>query len=436
MAQSRPLSVGMDVHQASIAVADVAPAWGAAVVSLGTVGTRQGESAKRIRPLQSKSTQLVFVDAAGPCGSWLSRSLTTTGHGCWVVAPSLLPQKTGDRGTTARRDAMQGARLLRSGDRTPVSVPALQDAAMRDLSRARAATRHALKTATVRLTALLRRHAIRSTGRAPWGPAPLRWRREVVGPPPRPAPRLPSLWPGGHRPACPAPASGTGTPRAGHRLAALPGRGRVARPPWRAVSGGCHDRGGTRRPAPRRDPQTTHAGSRPAACGIFQWRAPTPGRHHADRAAPGPSCAAGRGLGLALPGQGQSAPATPPRKAPQADPGRAVDGPGPPVSTLSAAQRPGAPPAGRGRACPGAARVDGGHGPAGPCDRLETEAGWSLHRACQSVARDSAKVHGKRGSPGMGQPSTAFSGETSSCLDRGRHPTDTRKVGANPRRAA
>ena len=187
MAQSRPLSVGMDVHQASIAVADVAPAWGAAVVSLGTVGTRQGESAKRIRPLQSKSTQLVFVDAAGPCGSWLSRSLTTTGHGCWVVAPSLLPQKTGDRGTTARRDAMQGARLLRSGDRTPVSVPAVQDAAMRDLSRARAATRHALKTATVRLTALLRRHAIRSTGRAPWGPAPLRWRREVVGPPPPPS---------------------------------------------------------------------------------------------------------------------------------------------------------------------------------------------------------------------------------------------------------
>ena len=91
MAQSRTLYVGMDVHTESIAVAYVAQACGAAVVSLGTVGTRQCAIDKRIRQLQSKSTQLVFVYEAGPCGSWLSRSLTKKGHGCWVVAPSLLP---------------------------------------------------------------------------------------------------------------------------------------------------------------------------------------------------------------------------------------------------------------------------------------------------------------------------------------------------------
>ena len=39
MSQSRTLYVGMDVHKESIAVAYVAPAHGAEVVSLGTIGT-------------------------------------------------------------------------------------------------------------------------------------------------------------------------------------------------------------------------------------------------------------------------------------------------------------------------------------------------------------------------------------------------------------
>jgi transposase len=71
MRQSRTLYVGMDVHKESIAVAYVAQAYGAEVVSLGTLGTRQCAIDKLIRQLQSKSKQLVFVYAAGPCGSWL-----------------------------------------------------------------------------------------------------------------------------------------------------------------------------------------------------------------------------------------------------------------------------------------------------------------------------------------------------------------------------
>lgn len=68
MPQSNTLYIGMDVHKASIAVAYVAQAYGAAVVSLGTVGTRQCDIDKLIRQLQSKSKQLVFVYEAGPCG--------------------------------------------------------------------------------------------------------------------------------------------------------------------------------------------------------------------------------------------------------------------------------------------------------------------------------------------------------------------------------
>src|SRR5437764_821701 len=127
MSQSSTLYVGMDVHKESIAVAYVAQEYGAEVVSLGTVGTRQCDIDKLIRQLQSKSKQLVFVYEAGPCGYWLYRYLTKKGYTCWVVAPSLMPKKTGDRVKTDRRDAMQLARLMRSGDLTPVYVAALDD---------------------------------------------------------------------------------------------------------------------------------------------------------------------------------------------------------------------------------------------------------------------------------------------------------------------
>jgi|SoiMetStandDraft_2_1073263.scaffolds.fasta_scaffold46481_2 transposase len=184
MAQSSTLYVGMDVHKESIAVAYVAPAYGADVVSLGPIGTRPCDIDKRIRQLQSKSKQLVCVYEAGPCGSWLDRYLTKKGYLCWVVAPSLIPQKAGDRVKTDRRDAMQLARLMRSGDLTPVYVPAVDDEAIRDLSRARADTRRDLKAAKLRLKAFLLRHDIRSTGRATWSPAHLRWLSEVVCPTP------------------------------------------------------------------------------------------------------------------------------------------------------------------------------------------------------------------------------------------------------------
>jgi transposase len=184
MSQSSTLYVGMDVHKDSIAVAYVAQEYGAEVVSLGTIGTRQCDIDKLIRRLQSKSKQLVFVYEAGPCGYWLYRYLKKQGYVCWVVAPSLIPKKAGDRVKTDRRDAMQLARLMRSGDLTPVYVPAVEDEAIRDLSRAREDTLRDLKAAKLRLKAFLLRHEIRYTGQANWSPAHLRWLSEVVCPTP------------------------------------------------------------------------------------------------------------------------------------------------------------------------------------------------------------------------------------------------------------
>jgi transposase len=71
MTQSSTLYVGMEVHKDAIAVAYVTQEPPAEVVSLGTIGTRPCDIDKLPRRLQSKSTSLVFVDEAGPCGSWL-----------------------------------------------------------------------------------------------------------------------------------------------------------------------------------------------------------------------------------------------------------------------------------------------------------------------------------------------------------------------------
>jgi transposase len=184
MHQTSTLYVGLDVHQESIAVAYVSKDHGADVIYLGTIGTRHCDIDKLIRNMQSKAKQLVFVYEAGPCGYWLYRYLRKKGDECWVVAPSLIPKKAGDRVKTDRRDAVQRARLMRSGDLTPVYVPEVEDEAIRDLARAREDVIRDLKAAKNRLKAFLLRQDIRYTGRANWGPAHLRWLSEVVGPTP------------------------------------------------------------------------------------------------------------------------------------------------------------------------------------------------------------------------------------------------------------
>jgi transposase len=186
MSQSSTLFIGMDVHKDAMAVAYVAQDHGAEVTYRGSLGTRQCDIDHLIRKMQSKAKQLIVVYEAGPCGSWLYRYLTKKGYDCWVVAPSLIPQKAGDRVKTDRRDAVPRARLGRSGDLPAVYVPTVEDAAIRDLTRAREDALSDLKDAKGRLKAFWLRHDIRYTGRATGNPAHLRWLSEVVCPPPAP----------------------------------------------------------------------------------------------------------------------------------------------------------------------------------------------------------------------------------------------------------
>ena len=87
--------------------------------------------------LTAPDVRLEVAYEAGPTGYVLHRQLSAMGIECVVVAPSLIPQRSGDRVKTDRRDAAKLARLLRSGDLTPVWVPDEAHEALRDLVRAR-----------------------------------------------------------------------------------------------------------------------------------------------------------------------------------------------------------------------------------------------------------------------------------------------------------
>ena len=64
------------------------------------------------------------------------REIVETCHLCEVVAPSLMPRRSGDWVKTDRRDAVKLARLHPSGELWAVWVPDEEQEAMRDPTRA------------------------------------------------------------------------------------------------------------------------------------------------------------------------------------------------------------------------------------------------------------------------------------------------------------
>ena len=106
---------------------------------------------------------------------WLAAQIERLGHVCEVVAPSLIPTRSGDRVKTDRRDALSLAKLHRAGELTPVWVPDAAHEAMRDLVRARATAVRVLGKARQHLQGFLLRHGRIYTGRRAWTIAYRRW---------------------------------------------------------------------------------------------------------------------------------------------------------------------------------------------------------------------------------------------------------------------
>ena len=180
------LFIGLDTHKEFNEVAYIEEHRGAQPVHLGRISSSKVAVQKLVRQFESKypGATLHFVYEAGPCGYWIYRLITSLGHCCYVVAPSLIPKKPGEKIKTDKRDALKLAKLLKSEDLTPIYVPEPEDEAVRDLSRAREVAMKDLKDAKYQLKALLLRNNINYKGTANWSQKHLRWLTELVLPHP------------------------------------------------------------------------------------------------------------------------------------------------------------------------------------------------------------------------------------------------------------
>jgi transposase len=167
----------MDVHAATIAVA-IAEGRGVAR-SIGVIENRPQAIRRLIGKLGDPASLRVCYEA-GPTGYVLYWQLIKLGVQCEVVAPSLVPVKSGDRVKTDRRDAEKLARAYRSGDLTAVWVPDAEHEALRDLVRAREAAKKDELRARHRLSKyLLRNGQYAPEGCRAWTLTYWRWVRSV-----------------------------------------------------------------------------------------------------------------------------------------------------------------------------------------------------------------------------------------------------------------
>lgn len=173
--------VGLDSHKDTIAVA-VAECGRDQPLSEGTIPNMPKAVTKLIDRLSRRygGQRLLFVYEAGPCGYGLYRQIIASGHDCEVVAPSLIPRKSGDRVKTDRLDALSLARLSRAGELTAVWVPDEEQEAIRDLTRAREDMKSLELKARQRLGAFLLRHGhVYTQGKSRWTQAHFRWLETV-----------------------------------------------------------------------------------------------------------------------------------------------------------------------------------------------------------------------------------------------------------------
>lgn len=168
--------VGLDVHKDSIVVA-VADSGSAPAEVIATLEHNLSKLLKLLKKLSASATLQICYEA-GPTGYGLYRVLTEKGYSCIVVAPSLVPKKSGDRIKTDRRDARKLAHFLRSGDLTAVWIPDTHTEALRDLERARDAAKRAERVARQQLDKFVLRHGRNYSGRTKWTRDHMAWLRK------------------------------------------------------------------------------------------------------------------------------------------------------------------------------------------------------------------------------------------------------------------
>ena len=175
MGQNSEVFVGIDTSKLKNAVAICEAGRDGEMRYLGEFDTDGAATRKWIDKLAAKYGKLTFCYEAGPTGYGLYRLIKSLGHDCIVVAPSLIPKRSGDHVKTNRRDAENLARLLRAGELTAVWVPDPRHEAMRALSRARRSAVDDLKSKRQEISSLLLLLGLHWPQKKTWTKAHYRW---------------------------------------------------------------------------------------------------------------------------------------------------------------------------------------------------------------------------------------------------------------------
>ena len=127
--------LGMDVHKDSITIA-VLPALAKAPTRLEKLANDLPRLKQWIERVARDGEIHACYEASG-AGYVLHRALAEWGYACDVIAPSLIPKRSGVHRKHDKRDAADLARLYRAGELVAVRIPSEADERVRDVVRCR-----------------------------------------------------------------------------------------------------------------------------------------------------------------------------------------------------------------------------------------------------------------------------------------------------------
>jgi len=153
--------IGLDVHKDTIAMAVLRP--GTTEVDERVIPNTP-EAVRRLLRRYPDPSLLSTCYEAGPTGYDTHRLITSLDIACDVIAPSLIPRRSGSRVKTDRINARNLARLHRAGELTPVRVPTSAEEAVRDLIRVREEVKSDRRIARQRIRSFLMRYGKRYPG--------------------------------------------------------------------------------------------------------------------------------------------------------------------------------------------------------------------------------------------------------------------------------
>ena len=127
--------LGMDVHKESITIA-VLPVGAKVPTRLERLPNDLPKLKKWIDRVARDGEIRACYEASG-AGYVLHRALQEWGYPCHVIAPSLIPKRSGVQRKHDKRDATDLARLYRAGELVAVRIPSEADERVRDVVRCR-----------------------------------------------------------------------------------------------------------------------------------------------------------------------------------------------------------------------------------------------------------------------------------------------------------